>query len=240
MVLSLEHNINRVNLKIREAAERSGRRFEDINIVAVTKNVSKELIQSAVDSGIHVLGENRVQEACHKKDFIKGNVKWHLIGHLQRNKVKTAVQLFSMIQSVDSIELIKEIDKRARRLNEIKDILIQINIGRESTKFGIDPDQTIDFIRAASQYQHVKVKGLMAIAPFDEDPENVRPYFQKMRHIFVKLTDLSLNNVEMKYLSMGMTNDFTVAIEEGSNMVRIGTGIFGQRPDNNFYNRKGD
>ncbi len=226
---SLEHNICRIKAEIKEAAELSGRRYEDISIVAVTKNVSKGLIQSAVDSGIRIVGENRVQEARDKKDFIEGEVKWHLIGHLQKNKVKMAVRLFSMIQSVDSIDLIKEIDKRARKINEVKDVLIQINIGREDTKYGIDPDNVESFIRDASQYEYTRIKGLMAIAPFDKNPENVRPYFKKMNQIYTDLTNMSLNNVEMKYLSMGMTNDFIVAIEEGSNMVRIGTGIFGPR-----------
>jgi hypothetical protein len=225
----LEENLKKVNEKIIESAVKSGRSPEDIRVVAVTKTVPPDVIQKAVDCGITILGENRVQEARSKVDLIKGDVEWHLIGHLQKNKVKTAVRLFSMVQSVDSLELAREIDRRAGEINKTIDVLIQVNIGKEATKFGIDYEETEDFIKEVSQLPWVKVRGLMAIAPFKENPEDTRPYFKKMHDLFISIKSLAIENVEMEYLSMGMTNDFTVAIEEGSNMVRIGTGIFGER-----------
>ncbi|HHW02954.1 MAG TPA: YggS family pyridoxal phosphate-dependent enzyme [Thermoanaerobacterales bacterium] len=226
---TLEKNLAVVKTKIVEAAARSGRSPEEIHLVAVTKTVPPETIQKAVDLGITLLGENRVQEAGKKVDTVKGNIEWHLIGHLQKNKVKAAVRLFSMIQSLDSLSLAEEIEKRAAEIFKVMDVLVQINIGREETKSGIDAGDAVDFIKKVSQLPHLRIKGLMAIPPFKEDPEEVRPYFRKMNEIFQDIKTMQLKNVEMIFLSMGMTNDFSVAIEEGSNMVRIGTGIFGKR-----------
>ncbi|SHM07708.1 hypothetical protein SAMN05660826_00159 [Caldanaerovirga acetigignens] len=225
----IKKNIETLRLRVKEAAEKSGRREEDIKIVAVTKTVMPETIQVAVDYGLTILGENRVQEAQRKIGLVKGDVSWHMIGHLQKNKAKYAVRLFSMIQSVDSYELAVEIDKRAGKLGKVMDVLVQVNIGKEETKFGAEYEETPELIKKISELENIRVKGLMAIAPFKEDPEDVRPFFKKMRELFLKLKDLRLKNVEMEFLSMGMTHDFHVAIEEGANMIRIGSGIFGPR-----------
>ncbi|NLU09956.1 MAG: YggS family pyridoxal phosphate-dependent enzyme [Tepidanaerobacter acetatoxydans] len=225
----LEENIANIKSRIKFAAERAGRNPENIDIVAVTKTIPPEIIQKAVDSGLVLLGENRVQEARDKKELVKGNVQWHLIGHLQRNKVKMALGLFSMIQSVDSLPLAEEIQKRAEQIQQTIDVLVQVNIGREKTKYGIDPDNTKSFIEKIALFPNLRVRGLMAIAPFKQNPEEVRPYFRQLREIFENIKQAPINNVNMEYLSMGMSNDFEVAVEEGANMVRIGTGVFGAR-----------
>jgi len=225
----LKQNIQQVTSRIKAAAERSGRKLEDIRLIAVTKNFSADVVQEAVDNGIVLLGENRVQEAKSKVELVKGNVEWHLIGHLQRNKVKDAINIFSMIQSLDSMRLAEEIQKRAEQAEKVIDVLVQVNIGREASKYGIDPDDTEDFVKKIALLPNLRVRGLMAIAPFEENPEDVRIYFRNLYNIFQNLKDKSIKNINMEYLSMGMTHDFEVAIEEGANMVRIGTGIFGSR-----------
>lgn len=228
----LRQNIADIKSRIKAAAKRSGRNPEDIHIVAVTKNFSPEVVQKAVDNGLVLLGENRVQEAHTKIELIKGSVEWHLIGHLQRNKVKMAISMFSMIQSMDSLSLAQEIQKRAEQVGKVIDVLVQVNIGREKTKYGIDPDDTESFVEKVAFFPNMKVRGLMAIAPFKENPEEVRPYFRHLHGILESIKQKSIKNVNMDYLSMGMSNDFEVAIEEGANMVRIGTGIFGARTKN--------
>ncbi len=225
----LEENIANIKSRIKFAAERAGRNPENIDIVAVTKTITPEIIQKAVDSGLVLLGENRVQEARDKKELVNGNVQWHLIGHLQRNKVKMALGLFSMIQSIDSLPLAEEIQKRAEQIQQTVDVLVQVNIGREKTKYGVDPDNTKSFIEKIALFPNLKVRGLMAIAPFKQNPEDVRQYFRQLREIFENIKQTHIDNVNMEYLSMGMSNDFEVAVEEGANMVRIGTGIFGSR-----------
>ena len=225
----VEKNILDIKKRIRNACERVGKNPEDVYLIAVSKNFSAEVVQRAVDQGIKILGENRVQEAQAKQPLIEGDVKWHLIGHLQRNKVRHAVKLFSMIQSVDSERLAKEISRRAGQIEKNIDVLIQINIGQEESKYGINPDEVEEFIRKISQLQNLNIKGLMAIAPYKENPEDVRPYFRQMYDIFENIQKLSIDNIEMKYLSMGMSNDFEVAIEEGANMIRVGTSVFGAR-----------
>ena len=225
----LEENIANIKSRIKFAAERAGRNPKNIDIVAVTKTITPEIIQKAVDSGLVLLGENRVQEARDKKELVNGNVQWHLIGHLQRNKVKMALDLFSMIQSVDSLPLAEEIQKRAEQIQQTIDVLVQVNIGREKTKYGIDPDNTKSFIEKIALFPNLRVRGLMAIAPFKQNPEEVRPYFRQLREIFENIKQTHIDNVNMEYLSMGMSNDFEVAVEEGANMLRIGTGIFGAR-----------
>lgn len=225
----VKENIASIKSRIKNAAEKSGRNFEDISLVAVTKTISPEIIQEAVNAGITFLGENKVQEARDKIDKIKGDVEWHLIGHLQRNKVKMALELFSLIQSVDSFALAEEIQKRAQQMQKSIDILVQVNIGLEKTKYGINPANTENFIESIASFENLNIKGLMAIAPFKENPEDVRPYFRQMQSIFESIKQKSPKNVEMQYLSMGMSNDFEVAIEEGSNMIRVGTAIFGAR-----------
>mgnify|MGYP001255511867 CR=1 FL=1 len=231
-MLSLKENITILRQKISEAAAKSGRKPEDICLIAVTKTIPVDVIQQAVNLGINFLGENRVQEAKSKVDLVTGDVQWHLIGHLQRNKVKAAVKIFSMIQSVDSLELGEEINKRASQIDKVMDILIQINIGNEPQKSGIEVQKAPELIKDLAKLPNLRIKGLMAIPPLIEDLEKIRPYFRKMKQLFDDIARQNIDNVEMRYLSMGMTNDFTVAIEEGANMIRVGTGIFGKRINN--------
>jgi pyridoxal phosphate enzyme (YggS family) len=225
----LKQRIDDIRSAIFKASQVAGTDFNDIDIVAVTKTVTPDIIQEAVANGIVILGENRVQEALKKIPRICGDVKWHLIGHLQRNKVKPAVQKFSMIQSLDSFELATAIDRAAQNQGSIVDVLVQINIGMEDSKYGIKPQETLDFVTRVSSLTNIRIKGLMTIPPYKENPEEVRPFFRDMREIFEDIKGRDIENVEMKHLSMGMTQDFLVAVEEGSNMVRIGTGIFGAR-----------
>lgn len=227
--MDVRRNIMNIRKKIKSAAQRTGRDPKDIQLVAVTKNVSPKMMEEAASAGINIFGENRVQEAVSKYNKVRKNIDWHMIGHLQSNKAKIAVELFSMIQSLDSVKLAKEIDKRANRIEKVIDVLIQVNIGREETKFGINPEDVEGFIRSIANLPNINVRGLMAIAPYSDNPENVRKYFREMKRIFDYIKSLKIEGINMELLSMGMTGDFEVAIEEGANMVRIGSGIFGKR-----------
>ena len=225
----IRSNIEAVRKKVERAAVKSGRKPEDVKIVAVTKTVPPDIILHAIEAGICDLGENRVQELCQKYDIINRVVSWHLIGHLQTNKVKYIVDKVAMIHSVDSIELVREIDKRAGKINRIIEILIQVNVSGEKSKFGIAPERVHDFVIEAGKYGNLKVKGLMTIAPFVDNPEDVRHVFARLRKIFIDIRQENIDNIDMDYLSMGMSGDYEVAIEEGANVVRIGTAIFGKR-----------
>lgn len=203
-----------------------------IKLVAVTKNHSTSAMLEALASGITAVGENRVQEmmAKHPKIQSEGiSPEWHLIGHLQTNKVRQAVPLVDLIHSVDSDRLAFEIDKAAGKLGKRQDVLLQVNIADEDSKSGVEAGQALSLATLISQLEHVRLCGLMTIAPFSENPETVRPVFTEMYQLFSELKNLKLANTEITWLSMGMTNDYMVAIEEGSNLVRIGTGIFGSR-----------
>ncbi len=220
--------------RVSEAASSCNRKPESVRIVAVTKTVPAEKIREAVASGISVIGESYIQEARNKYDLLSGMpVSWHFIGHLQTNKVKYAIQLFDLIHTVDSIRLAVEIDHQARKLNKIQDVLLQINIGREETKSGINEEDLPDLIKEAALFKNISVKGLMVIPPFFDDPEIVRPYFSSLRSLQGKIRNSlaadSIQSVSMDELSMGMSGDFEVAIEEGSTLVRIGTALFGER-----------
>ncbi|MBN2367644.1 YggS family pyridoxal phosphate-dependent enzyme [Candidatus Woesearchaeota archaeon] len=195
-------------------------------LTAVTKIRSIAEIKEAIEAGAKIIGESRVQEAEEKynelKDCLKENkVEFHFIGHLQSNKVKKAVEMLDMIQSVDSIDLAEEIDKRAKEARKVQKILVQVNIGKEPQKFGVVPEKTSETIEKLKSLKNINIKGLMCIAPYFEDPEKTRPYFREMKRI--------QDQLGLEILSMGMTNDYKIAIQEGSNMVRIGTGIFGER-----------
>ncbi len=227
--VNIERNIEQVWERISKAAARCGRLPEDIHLIAVSKTIEPERIIAAIDAGIINLGENRVQEINEKYDIIKRNCNWHLIGHLQTNKVKYIIGKVKLIHSVDRLELVEEIQKRASKAGIIADILVQINVADESTKFGIKPDEARNFVRLASSYRNLMVKGVMTVAPKCVNPEEVRWVFREMREIFIDIKKENIDNIDMKYLSMGMSNDFEVAIEEGANMVRIGTAIFGKR-----------
>lgn len=227
--MSIKSNIEYINELKGKAAKKSGRKPEDILLVAVTKLHAPEEINEAIDAGITDIGENKVQEIMDKYDGIKP-VRWHLIGHLQTNKVKYIIDKVSMIHSVDSLKLAKEIDKRAGQHGLKMDILIQVNSAMEASKFGITTQETDRLIEEiAFQCSNVRIKGLMCIAPFEEDPEDARKYFASVREIYDKYVNVKSEKVDFEYLSMGMTNDFEVAVEEGSNLIRVGTAIFGYR-----------
>ncbi|RMD91555.1 MAG: YggS family pyridoxal phosphate-dependent enzyme [Calditrichaeota bacterium] len=226
----IKENIEKVKEIISRACARVGRNPEEVLVVAVTKNVEVPRILEAIEAGIQVIGENRVQEALPKYQIIGNQVSWHMIGHLQTNKVKKALQFADMIQSVDSLHLAHELQKQAEKVNRDVDILIEVNTSGEPTKFGFKPEETLSAIEEISRYPRLHIKGLMTIGAFLPDPEQVRPCFVLLRQLKEQLVQKNLPAVEMKYLSMGMTDDFEVAIEEGSNMVRIGRAIFGERP----------
>ncbi len=197
--------------------------------MAAAKARTPEEIMRAAQAGVEIVGENYVQEALAAFNVVGHRVKWHFIGHLQRNKVKKAVEIFDMIETVDSPELSKEIDKRCSQRKRIMPVLVEINSGREKQKFGIFPEDAEDFIKEISGLKNIKIEGFMTMGPMFGDPEDARPYFVETKKLFDRIKTLNLPGLEMKYLSMGMTNSYQVAIEEGANIVRIGTKIFGPR-----------
>jgi len=202
---------------------------EGVQLVAAAKTRSPEEILQAVEAGVRIVGENYVQEAERAYRVVGNRVTWHFIGHLQRNKTKKAAGLFDMIETVDSVEIAAELDRRCAQLGKVMPILIEVNSGREKQKAGVLPEMTEQLAREISSLPHLKLLGLMTMGPRFGDPEDSRPYFVETRKIFEKLKKLNLPNVDMKYLSMGMTNSYKVAIEEGANIVRIGSKIFGER-----------
>lgn len=228
---SIKENLERLKGEIADISARAGRSPGDVALVGVTKYVSLDRIQEAVNAGLTILGENRVQEARDKVAATTGEVSWHMIGHLQRNKVKTALGLFDMIQSVDSAELAAEIDRRCEQAGRRMDVLVEVKTAREASKFGVGVCEAVDLIAGISELENIEVKGLMTIGTFTDDEREVRRCFGELRELGEKVGRLGLAGVEMRYLSMGMSSDFGIAIEEGSNMVRIGTAIFGDRPD---------
>ena len=200
-----------------------------VELMAAAKARTPEEIMRAAQAGVEIVGENYVQEALAAFNVVGHRVKWHFIGHLQRNKVKKAVEIFDMIETVDSPELSKEIDKRCSQRKRIMPVLIEINSGREKQKFGIFPENAEDFVKEISGLENIKIEGFMTMGPMFGDPEDARPYFVETKKLFDRIKTLDLPGLEMKYLSMGMTNSYQVAIEEGANIVRIGTKIFGPR-----------
>lgn len=229
MYAYIKDNLNDIKDRIAVAAIKSGRQPEEITLITVTKTLPIDVINAAITYGITDIGENKVQEVMDKYDHILNEPKWHLIGHLQTNKVKYIADKVSLIHSVDSLRLAEEISKRCEKLETVMDILIQINVADESTKFGIQRDEIFELVEQVSLLTNVRIKGLMTIAPNIEDEQELRKYFSEMKDIFETLKKTMYNRVDMTYLSMGMTNDYEIAIEEGANMVRIGTGIFGAR-----------
>ena len=210
-----------------------------VELVSATKTRSIEEINQAIKAGVKIIGENYVQEAEEKFRVIGKKVKWHMIGHLQRNKVKKALEIFDMIETVDSIKLAREIDKIAKKKGVIFPVLIEVNSGREEQKSGVLPEDIESFVEEISKFENMKVEGLMTMGPFVKNPEEIKPYFELTRELFEKLKSKNYPNVEMKYLSMGMTDTWKVAIEEGANLIRIGTGIFGPRKPEPGSNRRG-
>ncbi|HOV69036.1 MAG TPA: YggS family pyridoxal phosphate-dependent enzyme [Clostridia bacterium] len=218
-----------INEKISEAAEKSGRKREDITLIAVTKSKPPEMINEAIKCGADIIGENKVQELMAKIDYITGYSQIHFIGQLQTNKVKYIIDKVDLIQSVDRLQLATEIDKRAAALAKKIPVLVEVNTAGEETKAGIAPGEVRAFIERIAQLPNITVRGLMTVAPYSSNPDNVRPYFNKMRELFESLKGVGREDFTMQYLSMGMSNDYEAAIAEGSNMVRIGTAIFGIR-----------
>lgn len=225
---SIKENLEYINKKITAAAEKSGRKREDILLLAVSKTVDAERIKEAVELGLVDLGENKPQE-INRKYFEIENVRWHQIGHLQTNKVKYIIDKVCLIHSVDSMKLAEEINKRAAAKGIVMDVLVEINIAGEEAKHGVPLNEAENLAVEISSLENVRVKGLMTVAPFVEDPEENRKYFRQMKNLFVDIDKKSYNNIDMEYLSMGMTNDYEIAVEEGANIVRIGTGLFGAR-----------
>ncbi len=224
----LPERIAEVERKIAEAALNVNRKPTDIKLVAVTKTISLEIIRQAVDLGLKELGENRVQELSEKHQALPA-VNWHLIGHLQKNKVRHVVGKVKLVHSLDSYGLAVELNKRSEAMGLVTDALVQVNVAQEKTKHGVDPAEVMDFVHTVSAFEHLNVKGLMTVAPFVSDPEEVRPVFRELHRQFDYLKTMDIPHVDMQYLSMGMSNDYKVAIEEGSNLVRIGSKIFGKR-----------
>ena len=223
----IKNNLEIINEKIKKAALKTNRNPEEIKLVAVTKTATIEQIKEAISAGVKIIGENKVQEAKEKYQILSADIEWHLVGHLQTNKVKYAIEIFDLIHSVDSIKLAKEIDRRSLQFGMITNVLVEVNVSGEETKYGIKPEEVEPFLKEISEFSRIKVRGLMTITPIAEDKEEVRPYFRKLRELFEKIKIKNIKNIRMDYLSMGMTEDFEVAIEEGANMVRIGRGIFG-------------
>ena len=206
-----------------------GELAEGIILVCAAKGKSSEDLLEAVNAGIKVVGENYLQEAEVHFKIIENRVKWHFIGHLQLNKVKKVVRIFDMIETVDSFRLAEEIDRRCKEMEKIIPILIEINSARELQKFGVFPEDTERFIGEISSFENIKIQGLMTMGPLFSDPEKLHPYFKITKDLFEKIKNLKINNVEMKYLSMGMTDSYRIAISEGANIVRVGTKIFGRK-----------
>lgn len=215
----IKQNINRLLSELPQGVE----------LVAAVKTRKPEDILEAIEAGVKIVGENYVQEAERAYEAVGGRARWHFIGYLQKNKVKKAVKLFDMIETVDSIELAEEIDKRCAQIDKVMPVLIEINSGREKQKTGVLPEKAAQLIREVSSLPNLRITGLMTMGPRSGDPEDSRPYFRETKKVFEKIKKLNLPHVEMRYLSMGMTNSYKIAIEEGANMVRIGSKIFGER-----------
>jgi pyridoxal phosphate enzyme (YggS family) len=227
--MSVADNIRRIRETIAAAAARSGRSPEAVRLMAVTKKVDDVRIREAILAGVEIIGENYVQEAKRKRETMGMSGQWHLIGHLQTNKAKFAVQLFDMIHSVDRMELALELDRRARAAGRVMEILIEVNCAGEETKDGVPLAQATDLIRAVAPLENLALKGLMTMPPWFDDPEEARPYFRALRELRDGVAAETIPGVEMQELSMGMTGDYAVAVEEGATIVRIGRGIFGER-----------
>ncbi len=227
-MMSVAENLQGIRERIERAAARSHRNAEDITLIAVTKTVAAERINEAIQAGVEIIGESRIQEAMDKRENIRP-VSWHMIGHLQTNKVKYAVRIFDMIQSVDSIHLAREINKRCASADRKMPVLIEINTSGEESKYGCAPGKAPELVHAISEMKNLQIRGLMTIGLFSDDPDVVRPCFVSLRQLAERITEMKIPGVGMDILSMGMSSDFELAIEEGSTMVRIGSAIFGAR-----------
>jgi pyridoxal phosphate enzyme (YggS family) len=227
--MSVPENFKMVMDRIAAAAKRAGRAPSSVRLVTVTKTVDHERIRQAVSAGAAILGENRVQEAKEKIEALGNIAHWHLIGHLQTNKAKYAVRLFDLIHSVDTLELAKELDKQAAKTGKVQDILIEVNIAGEASKAGMAVKSVPALVRETARLKHLRVRGLMTMPPYSENAEDSRPYFRVLRELTEALAQENIPGVSLQELSMGMSGDFEVAIEEGATLVRVGAAIFGER-----------
>lgn len=225
----IRENIEHVRENIRAACEKSGRKAEDVTLIAVSKTKPVSMLQEAYECGCRDFGENKVQELMEKWEQMPKDIRWHMIGHLQRNKVKYIVDKVYMIHSVDSLRLAEEISKEAGKKGVTVSILIEINVAEEETKFGTTCEDAVQLVEEIAKLPHLVIKGLMTIAPYVENAEENKQYFEKLRQIYVDINHKNIDNVYMAELSMGMTGDYETAIAEGATYVRVGTGIFGER-----------
>ncbi len=230
----LKENLSKVEQNILAACEKSTRPRSEVTLIAVSKTKPAEMLQEAYDAGVRDFGENKVQEICDKYEVLPSDIRWHMIGHLQRNKVKYIIDNVCMIHSVDSYRLAEEINIQAKKHRIVMPVLIEVNIADEQTKFGVSKEDAIQLIEEAAHLDNISIQGLMTVAPYVTDAEENRKYFQEIKQLAVDIQAKNIDNVAMRVLSMGMTGDYAVAIEEGADMVRVGTGIFGERN----YSRK--
>ena len=222
-------NLKEVRKKIEEACRTAGRDPDEVTLIAVSKTKPVSLLQEAYDAGARCFGENKVQEIMDKYPQLPSDIQWHMIGHLQRNKVKYIVDKAALIHSVDSLRLAQTIEEEAAKHNIRVPILIEVNVAEEETKFGLKTEEVLPLVQAVSAFPHVEIRGLMTIAPYVNDPEDNRGVFRELKKLSVDIAAKNINNVTMSVLSMGMTGDYEVAVQEGATMVRVGTGIFGER-----------
>ena len=225
----VQEQLNEVRQKIVQACERAGRNPSEVKLIAVSKTKAVSMIEEAIACGQTVFGENKVQELCDKIPQLPANLEWHLIGHLQRNKVKYIVDKVALIHSVDTVRLAKQISQEAVKAGVTVQILLEVNVAREESKFGFMEEEVEEAVREIAAFPNIQIVGLMTIAPFVADPEENRIYFKKLHQLCVDINKKNIDNIRMSELSMGMTGDYEVAIEEGATMVRVGTGIFGTR-----------
>ena len=225
----LADNYRQVLNNIQDACQAVGRDPKEVTLVAVSKTKPVEMLQQVYDAGARVFGENKVQEIMDKYDHLPGDIRWQMIGHLQRNKVKYIVDKVAMIHSVDSLRLAETIEKEAAKKAVIVPILIEVNVAQEESKFGLKPEEVLPLIEQISDFSHIQIKGLMTIAPYVDNAEENREIFRELKKLSVDIAAKNINNVTMSVLSMGMTGDYMVAVQEGATMVRVGTGIFGAR-----------
>lgn len=233
----VKENIALVKERISNACQRAGRDTGEVTLIAVSKTKPVDMIYEALETGTIDYGENKVQEMCDKIETINNaDIHWHLIGHLQTNKVKYIVDKAYLIHSVDSLKLAKVINEQAEKKGVTANILVEVNVAKEESKFGVMPEECEDLVREIANMSNISVKGLMTIAPFVDNPEENRVHFRNLRKLLVDINNKNIDNISMNVLSMGMTNDYEVAIEEGATLVRVGTGIFGERD----YNKIGE
>ena len=225
----IQTNLKEVEQNILDACKKCGRNRDEITLIAVSKTKPVTLLEEAYQAGVRDFGENKVQEMCEKFEVMNKDIRWHMIGHLQTNKVKYLIGKTALIHSVDSYKLACEIEKQAAKHDCIMDILIEVNIAEEESKFGLAEEEVIHLVKQVAQLPHIRIKGLMTVAPYVVDSEENRPFFRKIKQLSVDINNQNIDNVSMNILSMGMTGDYMVAIEEGATMVRVGTGIFGER-----------